>query len=105
MEEQHAAMVAGLIASASNRFNRMGVRIHDPSHAAWERDVEIIVGREAAGVRDDSEGDDGGPDCRSDRRDSAAHPCGGAQHAVTGSCADRDAWRGRCVSAAQPRAV
>ncbi len=43
-EEQHAAMVAGLIASASNRFNRMGVRIHDPSHAAWERDVEIIVG-------------------------------------------------------------
>lgn len=43
-EEAHAAMVARLIASPANRFGKLGVRIHDPDHAAWRRDVEIVVG-------------------------------------------------------------
>lgn len=43
-EELHAAMVARLINSGSNRFAKAGVRIHDPAHSAWRRDVEIIVG-------------------------------------------------------------
>ena len=40
----HAAMVARLIASPANRFGKLGVRIHDPAHPAWRRDVEIVVG-------------------------------------------------------------
>jgi len=43
-EETHAAMVARLIASPANRFGKLGVRIHDPAHPAWRRDVEIVVG-------------------------------------------------------------
>jgi len=43
-EEAHAAMVARLIASPANRFGKLGVRIHDPAHPAWRRDVEIVVG-------------------------------------------------------------
>ncbi len=42
-EETHARMVAGLIGSPHNRFDRLGVRIHDPSHAAWPQDVDLIV--------------------------------------------------------------
>lgn len=43
-EEAHAGMVARLIASPANRFGKLGVRIHDPAHPAWRRDVEIVVG-------------------------------------------------------------
>lgn len=42
-EEAHASMVARLIASPENRFGKLGVRIHDPAHPAWRRDVEIVV--------------------------------------------------------------
>jgi len=44
-EARHAAMVAELLVSAENRFERLGVRIHDPGHRAWHADVECIVGR------------------------------------------------------------
>ncbi len=47
-EEPHAAMVASFVNSADNRFSRLGVRIHDPSHASWRRDVSIVVGRAAS---------------------------------------------------------
>lgn len=43
-EQAHAAMVARLVASSTNRFGKLGVRIHDPAHRAWRRDVEIVVG-------------------------------------------------------------
>lgn len=42
-EEAHASMVARLIASPANSFGKLGVRIHDPAHPAWRRDVEIVV--------------------------------------------------------------
>lgn len=42
-EEAHAAAVARLIASDSNKFSRAGVRIHDPSHPHWRKDVDIVV--------------------------------------------------------------
>jgi citrate lyase subunit beta/citryl-CoA lyase len=43
-ERAHALMVAGLVAGADNRHGRMGVRVHDVAHPAWQQDVEIIVG-------------------------------------------------------------
>jgi len=43
-EEAHARMVARMIASPLNVHGKLGVRIHDPAHAAWRQDVEIVVG-------------------------------------------------------------
>ncbi|CAJ0806324.1 CoA ester lyase [Ralstonia flaminis] len=43
-ERAHAELAAALINSDDNRFNRVGVRIHDPSHDAWMQDVDILVG-------------------------------------------------------------
>jgi citrate lyase subunit beta/citryl-CoA lyase len=43
-ERAHALMVAGLVNGADNRFGRMGVRVHDVTHPAWQQDVEILVG-------------------------------------------------------------
>lgn len=43
-EREHAGMVARMINSDRNRFDRAGARIHDPVHSAWQQDVEIIVG-------------------------------------------------------------
>ncbi|WP_204303425.1 hypothetical protein, partial [Stenotrophomonas maltophilia] len=34
-ERAHAELAAALINSDDNRFNRIGVRIHDPNHDAW----------------------------------------------------------------------
>lgn len=42
-EKQHAEMVARVIASADNKVKQAGVRIHDPSHASWQQDVDIIL--------------------------------------------------------------
>ncbi len=42
-EREHAEMVARMIASDRNRFDRAGARIHDPSHPMWKLDVDIIV--------------------------------------------------------------
>jgi len=44
-EREHAAMIAELLLSAENRFDRVGVRIHDVSHPFWREELEIIIGR------------------------------------------------------------
>jgi len=41
-EEAHARLVAGLIASEDNRFNRIGARVHDLTHPAFEQDIALI---------------------------------------------------------------
>lgn len=46
-EEAHARMVARLADSPQNRFGKLGVRIHDPSHPFWRQDVQIVVGTAA----------------------------------------------------------
>ncbi|WP_156677806.1 HpcH/HpaI aldolase/citrate lyase family protein [Sphingomonas profundi] len=48
-EEEHARMVAALIASEENPFDMAGARIHDPDHAACLRDVDLLL--EIAGER------------------------------------------------------
>ena len=42
-EREHAEMAAGIIMSAGNLFNRVGVRVHDVTHAHWRQDIEILV--------------------------------------------------------------
>lgn len=44
-EREHAAMIAELILSGANRFDRVGVRIHDASHPFWRDELEIIISR------------------------------------------------------------
>ncbi|WBS01509.1 aldolase/citrate lyase family protein [Pseudoduganella sp. SL102] len=46
-EEAHAHLVAELVNSADNKFNRIGVRVHDVSSPHFARDVEIIAGAAA----------------------------------------------------------
>ncbi|MGZ9713713.1 HpcH/HpaI aldolase/citrate lyase family protein [Glaciimonas sp. GNP009] len=46
-EAAHARLVSEVIASADNRFNRIGARVHDISSSFFEQDVEIIC-RKAA---------------------------------------------------------
>ena len=41
-EEAHARLVASIIAGESNRFQRIGARVHDLSHPDFEQDVAII---------------------------------------------------------------
>lgn len=48
-EADHATMVATIITSNDNRHERVGVRIHDVTHAHWLRDLEILI--PAAGHR------------------------------------------------------
>ena len=43
-DREHAAMVARIIMSEGNRHDRIGARIHDIRHPAWQQDIEIIVG-------------------------------------------------------------
>jgi citrate lyase subunit beta/citryl-CoA lyase len=43
-EREHAEMVAALIMSPDNRFNRVGARVHDVTHGHWRQDMEILVG-------------------------------------------------------------
>lgn len=49
-ERESAEMVAALVLSAENRFDRLGVRIHPYGHPAWKSDVEIVVGAAAARI-------------------------------------------------------
>ena len=42
-ELAHAQLVAELVRSPANKFNRVGVRIHDPSHPSWKSDVATLV--------------------------------------------------------------
>jgi len=41
-EEAHARLIAALIGSEDNRFNRLGARVHDLSHPDFEQDIAII---------------------------------------------------------------
>ena len=43
-EKQHAEMIVGVLRSARNPHAMAGVRIHDPTHAHWKKDVDILVG-------------------------------------------------------------
>ncbi len=42
-EAEHAQLVADILLSSDNRFNRVGVRIHDPSHPCWRADVATLI--------------------------------------------------------------
>ena len=44
-EQEHASMIAELLLSAENRFDRVGVRIHDVRHPLWRDELEIIISR------------------------------------------------------------
>ena len=44
-EHEHAEMVAGMILSGENRFDRVGVRIHDVRHPVWRDELEIVISR------------------------------------------------------------
>jgi citrate lyase subunit beta/citryl-CoA lyase len=44
LEAEHARMIAKLIGSSANAHNRIGARIHDVRHPAWQNDLEILVG-------------------------------------------------------------
>jgi citrate lyase subunit beta / citryl-CoA lyase len=48
-EAEHTELVSALIMSDDNRFNRIGARIHDVTHASWMTDLQNIVA--AAGTR------------------------------------------------------
>lgn len=41
-EEAHARLVTSLVSSDSNRFGRIGVRVHDITHSCFEQDIAII---------------------------------------------------------------
>jgi len=43
-EKQHAEMVVDVLLSDHNRHGMAGVRIHDPTHPHWRKDVDIVVG-------------------------------------------------------------
>jgi citrate lyase subunit beta / citryl-CoA lyase len=49
-EAEHAQLVASLLNSPENRFKRVGVRIHDPSHPSWKSDVATLVGQAGAEI-------------------------------------------------------
>lgn len=46
-ELAHASLVADLLCSEDNRYDRIGARVHDPSSEHFERDVEIICAKAA----------------------------------------------------------
>jgi citrate lyase subunit beta/citryl-CoA lyase len=41
-EEAHAQLIAAIVASSDNKFNRIGARVHDIDSPFFARDVEII---------------------------------------------------------------
>ena len=47
-EEAHAQLVGKMIAGDDNHFDRIGVRVHDVQHSAFEQDVRIVCGLAAA---------------------------------------------------------
>ena len=47
-ETAHAQLVVDVLHSPENRFKRVGVRIHDPSHPSWKEDVTTLVGNAGA---------------------------------------------------------
>ena len=49
-EAEHAQLVAEILLSSDNRFNRVGVRIHDASHPCWKADVATLIDRARGAV-------------------------------------------------------
>jgi citrate lyase subunit beta / citryl-CoA lyase len=43
-EKEHAEMIVRVLNSTANKRKMAGVRIHDPGHAHWKQDVDILVG-------------------------------------------------------------
>ena len=48
VEHEHAVLVASLLNSEENRFNRVGARLHEPASIHFANDVALIVGGAAA---------------------------------------------------------
>ncbi len=46
-ETEHAHLVTELLLSDANRFGRVGVRVHDATHAHFQADLELILSRTA----------------------------------------------------------
>jgi citrate lyase subunit beta/citryl-CoA lyase len=46
-EEAHAHLIASLITSSDNRFDRVGARVHDPTSRFFEQDIATICGATA----------------------------------------------------------
>jgi len=44
-EAEHALLIAELATSDANRFGRVGARVHPWGHAAFEADVDTLIGR------------------------------------------------------------
>ena len=44
-EREHAEMIAMLVMSEVNHFDRVGVRIHDVRHPAWRGELETVIGQ------------------------------------------------------------
>ncbi|MFN3302221.1 MAG: HpcH/HpaI aldolase/citrate lyase family protein [Roseateles sp.] len=44
-EAEHALLIAELATSAANRFGRVGARVHPWGHAAFEADVDTLIGK------------------------------------------------------------
>src|SRR6266508_3534004 len=42
-EREHAEMVVAMQTAAANQHAMAGVRIHDPAHALWRQDIDIVV--------------------------------------------------------------
>jgi len=42
-EKEHAEMVVRVLNSPANKRKMAGARIHDPSHALWKQDLDILV--------------------------------------------------------------
>ncbi len=42
-ERAHAALMAQLIGSAENRYERVGARVHDVHHPAWQAEVDVLL--------------------------------------------------------------
>ncbi|MBV8471084.1 MAG: CoA ester lyase, partial [Burkholderiaceae bacterium] len=44
-EAEHIELVLQMLASPDNRFGRVGVRVHAPSQATFEADIDALVAR------------------------------------------------------------
>ncbi len=42
-ERAHAALMAGLIGGDDNKFSRVGARVHDVHHPAWQAEVDVLL--------------------------------------------------------------
>lgn len=42
-ERAHAVAMAAIIGSADNRFGRVGARVHDVHHPAWQAEVDVLL--------------------------------------------------------------